>query len=176
MSDAVAFRKAARRFPVGAYAAAAWAVLFALVHVYWLAGGRAGLPAGQSLFDNVPLLVVDVAAIPLSLAGAVLALALVRPWGARISRRWLSVGVWGTAGLLLVHALPTVPDWVGLAAGTEAAGDLGADERFITLLYEPWFFAGGVLFVLAGLAFRGSPVAQKSAASTLRVPRSKSRR
>jgi hypothetical protein len=53
-----------------------------------------------------------------------------------------------------VHALPTVPDWVMLAAGSKSAGGLGADERFVTLLYEPWFFAGGVLFGLAGLAFR----------------------
>lgn len=142
------------RRALGAYAAAAWAVLFALVHVYWLLGGRAGLPEGQDLYDNLPLLVINVLAIPLSFMAAALALALVRPWGARFSVKPLRLGVWGTAGLLLVHALPSVPDWVRLAAGSLAASELGTDERFVTLLYEPWFFTGGLLFCLAGLGFR----------------------
>ncbi|TDD61838.1 DUF3995 domain-containing protein [Actinomadura darangshiensis] len=138
----------------GAYAAAAWGVLFALVHVYWVLGGRAGLPAGLDLHDNVPLLVIDVIAIPVSFAAAVLALAVVQPWGGRLPRKWLKLGVWGTAGLLLVHALPSVPDWVALAAGSKTVSDFSTDERFVTLLYEPWFITGGILFCLAGLAFR----------------------
>lgn len=142
---------------LGAYAAATWSVLFALVHVYWLLGGRAGLPDGMDLFGNTALLIIDVIAIPLSFGAAALALALVRPWGERFPRRLLRAGVWGTTGLLLVHALPSIPDWIALAAGTRTLGDFSADERFVTVLYEPWFLAGGLLFGAAALATRRRP-------------------
>ncbi|MER5864758.1 hypothetical protein [Kitasatospora sp. NPDC002040] len=49
----------------GSYGAAGWGLAFALVHLYWLLGGRTGLPAGLSLRDNLPLLVIDVAALAL---------------------------------------------------------------------------------------------------------------
>ncbi|MEU5880926.1 DUF3995 domain-containing protein [Spirillospora sp. NPDC047279] len=137
-----------------AYAAAGWGVLFALVHVYWLAGGRAGLPSGQSIFDSTALLVIDVIAIPVSFAAAALALALTRPWGGRFRRRTLLTGAWAAAVLMVVHALPTMIDWVALAAGERTAGELTAEERFVTFLYEPWFLAGGILFALAAFAHR----------------------
>src|SRR2546422_785176 len=60
----------------GAYAAAAWGSFFSFVHLYWLLGGRLGLPAGLSLTDHAPLLVIDILAIPGCLAAAALALAL----------------------------------------------------------------------------------------------------
>ncbi|WP_433330819.1 DUF3995 domain-containing protein [Spirillospora sp. CA-294931] len=132
--------------PWAPYAAATWGVVFSLVHVYWVLGGQAGLPADLDLFDNLPLLVIDVIAIPVSLVAAALAVGLVRPWA---GRRLIKVGVWTTAALLIVHALPSVPDWVSLAAGTRAASDLSTNEHFVTFLYEPWFMVGGVLFALA---------------------------
>jgi len=138
----------------GAYAAAAWGVLFSLVHVYWLAGGRAGLPNGQSIFDNTPLLIIDVVAIPVSAIAAALALALVRPWGERLPRRMLLAGTWGATALMIVHALPSTVDWAALAVGAKSSSELTAEERFATFLYEPWFMAGGVLFGLAALAFQ----------------------
>ncbi|MBO2453601.1 DUF3995 domain-containing protein [Actinomadura barringtoniae] len=140
----------------GAYAAAAWGVLFSLVHVYWLAGGRAGLPNGQSIFDNAPLLVIDVIAIPVSAVAAALALALVRPWGERFARRMLLTAAWGATAVMIVHALPSVVDWAALAVGAKSSGDLTAEERFATFLYEPWFMAGGLLFALAALTFQRS--------------------
>ncbi len=100
------------------------------------------------------MLLVDVVAVPLCTVAAVLALALVRPWGRRFPRRLLLVGAWGTGAVLVVHAVPTVPDWVALAAGRLAPGDLTATEGFVTFLYEPFFLAGGVLYVLAALCFQ----------------------
>ena len=73
------------------YAACAWALAFAVVHLYWGLGGAAGLPPGRSVADNTALLVIDLVAIPLCLAAAALALALVRPWGGRFPR-WLLPG------------------------------------------------------------------------------------
>ncbi|BAJ30074.1 MULTISPECIES: DUF3995 domain-containing protein [Kitasatospora] len=132
-----------------AYAAAAWSALFALVHLYWLLGGRLGLPDGLSVRDSTPLLVIDVVAVPLCAAAAGLALALVRPWGARLPARPLRVAARGTALLLVAHAVPSVPDWIALALGRSSPAGLDAMARFATFLYEPFFLAGGLLFALA---------------------------
>ncbi|MEV7121744.1 DUF3995 domain-containing protein [Kitasatospora griseola] len=131
---------------VAALAAAFWSAGFALVHLYWLLGGRVGLPGGLSVLDNTPLLVIDVVAIPLCAAAAALALALVRPWGGRLPARGLLWAARGTAVVLIAHAAPSVPDWAALAAGHRPVAELDATARFATLLYEPFFLAGGVLF------------------------------
>src|SRR5688572_21278282 len=96
------------------YAACAWALVFAAVHLYWGLGGTAGLPPGLSLFENTALFVIDLVAIPLCVAGGLLALALVQPWGRRLPRRLLLAAAWGTAALCAVHAVPTVVDAVVL--------------------------------------------------------------
>ncbi|GLW73187.1 hypothetical protein Kpho02_54860 [Kitasatospora phosalacinea] len=148
---------------LAARAAAAWSALFALVHLYWLLGGRVGLPDELSVLDNTPLLVVDVAAVPLCAAAAATALALVSPWGARIPRRRLLLAARATALLLIVHAAPSVPDWAALALGRRSAADLDAMTCFATFLYEPFFLAGGLLFALAafGRAARRGPGAAR---------------
>ncbi|PJN22337.1 DUF3995 domain-containing protein [Kitasatospora sp. CB02891] len=126
---------------VAALAAAFWSAGFALVHLYWLLGGRAGLPGGLSVLDNTPLLVTDVVTTPLA------ALALVRPWGRRLPARGLLRAARGTAVVLIVHAAPSVPDWAAPAAeGHRPVAEPAATARFATLLYEPFFLAGGVLF------------------------------
>ncbi|MBA8950550.1 DUF3995 domain-containing protein [Actinomadura namibiensis] len=136
-----------------AYGAAAWGLLFAAVHVYWVLGGRWGLPAGMDLFSNTALLVIDIIAVPVSLGATALALSLVNAWGRWVPARLRALGAWGAAALMTVHALPTVPDWAALATGTRTTGDFTGNERFVTFLYEPWFMAGGVLFGLAAFGF-----------------------
>ncbi|MBC2875048.1 MULTISPECIES: DUF3995 domain-containing protein [Streptomyces] len=137
-----------------AYAAAAWAIAFSLVHLYWLFDGRIGLPAGLSVRGDTPLLVIDVLAVPVCAVAAALALALVRPWGTRLPAGPLTVLLWGTTALLLFHAAPSVPDWAALAVGARTASDLDAMGRFATFLYEPFFMTGGLLFALACLGRR----------------------
>ncbi|MFC4908827.1 DUF3995 domain-containing protein [Actinomadura gamaensis] len=132
-----------------AYLAALWGVLFSAVHVYWLADGRLGLPDGRSIYGTPALLVIDVIAIPASLGATGMALALVRPWGRRLPSRALAVTVWGTAALLVLHALPSVPDWAALLVGARDSADFTSEERFATFLYEPWFLTGGILFAVA---------------------------
>lgn len=134
-----------------AHGAAAWSAAFGLVHAYWLAGGGVGLPPGTSLASNLPLLIIDVVAIPLCALAMLVALAPVRPWGSRVPSRLLHVAVWGIAALLLVHALPSVVDWLLLASGRLAVADLDPMARFVTFLYEPVFLTGGLLFGLTGL-------------------------
>ena len=138
------------------YAACAWALAFAAVHLYWGLGGTAGLPPGLSLVDNTPLFVIDLVAIPLCLAAAALALALVRPWGRRFPRWLLLSAAWGTSALFVVHAVPTAIDAATLALGRRTR-DLTAEDRFSLFLYEPWFLLGGVLFgAAAWYHMRGS--------------------
>ncbi|MFF2075040.1 DUF3995 domain-containing protein [Kitasatospora sp. NPDC058162] len=134
-----------------AYAAATWSAAFSFVHLYWLVGGRIGLPDGLSVTGNTPLLVIDILAIPGCAVAAVLALAIVRPWGVRLPARLLSIALWGITAVLLVHPLPSVPDWLALAAGSRTTADFDAMGRFATFLYEPFFLAGGLLFGLAAL-------------------------
>ena len=139
------------------YAACAWALLFAAVHLYWGLGGTAGLPPGLSVVDTPALFVIDLLAIPLCLAAAALALALVRPWGGQLPRWPLLSAAWGAAALFVAHALPAVVDAVVLAAGLRTA-ELAPRERFSLFLYEPYWLLGGILFgVAAWHSMRGSP-------------------
>ena len=60
-----------RRWPRWAeYAASAWALAFAAVHLYWALGGTVGLPKGMSVDMNPALFVIDVLAVPLCVVGA----------------------------------------------------------------------------------------------------------
>lgn len=133
---------------VVAHAAAVWMVVFAVVHLYWSVGGTALLPAGLTVPDVLPLLIIDIVAVPLSLAGAVLALALVRPWGARIGRRRLLLLGWGVAAVALVHSTPTVVLELARLVGLRDAVLTEAD-MLSAWVYEPWWFLGGVLFAVA---------------------------
>src|SRR3984885_2580362 len=92
---------------VAAYAAAAAAFGYALVSLYWAAGGRALLSTVggyvQHLTDQggaVPV-IVALAVVLAKVAGGLLALALVRPWGQAVPRRWLLAGS-AAVSLLLV--------------------------------------------------------------------------
>ncbi|MFI8460157.1 DUF3995 domain-containing protein [Kitasatospora sp. NPDC085464] len=138
------------------YVAAAWAVAFALVHLYWLADGRLGLPEGRSVWSSTPLLVIDVIAIPLCAVAAAVALAPLRRWGGRVPARLLTVALWGTTALLVLHAAPSVPDWFALAVGSRSSAGLDAMARFATFGYEPFFLLGGVLFGVTALGRRAS--------------------
>lgn len=71
-----------RRWPEWAsYATCGWALVFAVVHLYWALGGTVGLPKGFTVAMNPALFAIDVLAVPLCFIGALLALSFVRPWG-----------------------------------------------------------------------------------------------
>lgn len=139
--------------PVIVYAASAWGVVFALVHVYWVLGGRLGLPSDQSIYDNTPLLVIDIIAIPLCLIAAALPLAIVHGWWARIPERWLYRAMWATAALFVIHAIPSIVEVVAMALGL-ISREMTTEEKYVMFLYEPWFLLGGILFTLAAHRLR----------------------
>ncbi|WP_189913423.1 DUF3995 domain-containing protein [Kitasatospora xanthocidica] len=156
------------------YVAAGWAVAFALVHLYWLADGRLGLPEGRSVWSSTPLLVIDVIAVPLCVVAAAVALAPLRRWGRRVPARLLTGALWGTTALLVLHAAPSVPDWFALAFGSRSGADLDAMARFATFGYEPFFLVGGLLFALTSLGHRAS-LRSASRSASASVPGSAAR-
>ena len=135
-----------------AYAACAWALAFAVVHLYWALGGAVGLPPGISVGMNRALFVIDIVAVPLCVAGALSALSLVRPWGRLLPRRLLLASAWAVCALLILHSAPTLVEG-GLVVTGLRSGDLSLLERWSLFVYEPWFFTGGALYGAAALGY-----------------------
>ena len=145
--------EAGRRWPGwAAYAAGAWALVFAAVHLYWALGGTAGLPNGMSVGMNPALFVIDVLAVPLCVVGALLALSLVRPWGQLFPRRLLLTSAWAVCVLLIVHSAPTLVEGGLVVTGLRDA-KLSVLEWWSLFVYEPWFFVGGLLYGAAAWGY-----------------------
>ena len=129
------------RAQMPAYAAFVWSVVFIVPHAYWAAGGSAGL-------EDEPLegtlAVINYAAIVLSVAAAALALALVRPWGASVPRRLLSLGGWGACLVLSLRGAAGVIQDVGNRSRRIRRRGANAHPHLRTALS-----CGGILFGLA---------------------------
>src|SRR5215472_16254833 len=94
---------------VTAYAAAVLAFGYALISLYWAVGGHALVSTIGGYVEQfarqggvLPVLIALAAALA-KVAGGLLALALVRPWGRMIPRRWLLGGSVGASALLVVY-------------------------------------------------------------------------
>jgi Protein of unknown function (DUF3995) len=140
-----------------AYGACGLAAAYAVVSFYWAFGGTAGIGTLGGRLEELArqgdprvLWLAGVAGV-LKLLGAVLALALVRPWG-RVVPRWVLLGAaWAGAVVLVVYGgLYVVGGGLVLAGVVGAAG--GADRRALwwhVLVWDPWFLVWGVLLGLA---------------------------
>ena len=148
-------RVAAGSWP--AYAAAAVAVVFGGVSFYWAAGGMAGVHTLGGTIEKMAVArdasfvtILWVTAV-LKLAGGGLALALIRPWGRKLPRRWLLRAAWGAAALLTLYgALQTAS--VALVRLDIVNPDPPVPSSVLwwrLLLWEPWFLLWGVLLGLA---------------------------
>jgi hypothetical protein len=122
--------------------AVAWALVFAVVHFYWAAGGAAGMngepadtPAAQGYIAFIALL---------GLLGAAVAQGLVPGARGLLGRRRLIVLARAGGAALLAGVVIGVARWL-------ADGSLDGDGAFgvITTVY---FLAGGVLFSVVGWA------------------------
>jgi hypothetical protein len=100
------------RWPLAGYAACGWGLLFAAVSFYWAAGGTAGADTVGGSIDKLgrahdPRIVAALLLTGLlKAAGALLALALVRPWGRRLPprlQRVTQVLAWVAAVLLTLY-------------------------------------------------------------------------
>ena len=138
------------------YAACAWGLVFAGISFYWGLGGGFGVDTlGGTLEqlararDSAIIAAVWVTGF-LKVGGALLALALVEPWGRRLPRPLLLLLGWGAAAVLTLYG--------GLLVGGEALVATGlvrpAHVEWKPLLWHLYvwdmsFLVWGVLFALA---------------------------
>ncbi len=107
------------------YAAATWALIFALLHVVWAMGWHIGLDPelARQAFQQRWFLIYDVVVAALCALAVWVALALVRPWGSRLPRSLVGGLAWsGTAVLIL-------------------RGGAGAAQTVYSPLFSPGFVA-----------------------------------
>jgi len=136
------------RGSVLAYAAAAWASLFAVLHGVWAAGWYIGLQADEArrAFERPGFLAFDIIVAGMCTLAAAVALALVRPWGRRVPRWLVGLLAWGATGLLALRGgTAAIQVLYMIISGTFAAHWM--------LLWEVWFCLGAVLFGLSAWRF-----------------------
>lgn len=150
------------RGPRPAHLAAAWCVLFACAHLFWALGGRAGFVAATgnlALLDQPWFVAIGLWGVTLvCMAGALVCMATVRPFGRRIPLWLLRTVLWIGATVLLLRALATGVQDVFLETGILYAAP-GFDWSVVhwrLALWTPWFAVGAALFVLTIAAHRHS--------------------
>ncbi len=139
------------------------AAVYAVVSFYWALGGRAGVGTlGGRLEelardgDPAVLWLAGVAGV-LKVGGAVVALALVRPWGRVVPRGLLLVAAWAGAVVLVGYGGLYVGGGALVLGGVvEAPG--GEDRAALwwhVLVWDLWFLVWGVLLGVAAWRFGG---------------------
>jgi Protein of unknown function (DUF3995) len=140
-----------------AYAAATFAFTYAAVSLYWAAGGTALLSTvGGSVADigrhgGLPAVGLGLAAAALKLAGGILALALVRPWGRAMPRAWLLACAAGASVVLACYGAIQVAVGSLVLSGSVrpgAAVDWTA-LRWHVLVWDMWFLIWGISLAAA---------------------------
>ncbi|HLZ23124.1 MAG TPA: DUF3995 domain-containing protein [Ktedonobacterales bacterium] len=156
-----------RSFVWAAYAACAWALVFAALTFYWAAGGTAGAATiGDTITKPIqerdPGWIALLWAIgALKILGALLPLALVQAWGGRIPRRLLLTVAWGAGILMILYGGANMLEFALMETGIlnipASLGELAV--RWHLLLWEPWWIVGGVLYVATAWSARRRTVA-----------------
>ncbi|MFJ2629532.1 DUF3995 domain-containing protein [Streptomyces sp. NPDC087532] len=136
--------------------ACAWAVAFAVLHLYWALGGDLGLSVSAGpLTEERPGWFVAVGLWgvgSLCLVAGVLGWLLARPHPRGLAGRLIKALGWGVCAVLLVRGIAVEVLLLTNTAGQEI--DVSPEQRLWTLLlWNPWFLVGGLVF---GLAARGS--------------------
>ena len=151
------------RRPAGtmaAYAAALAAFAYAAVSLYWTTGGTLLLGTlGGTMEDiardgGLPAVALGLTATVLKVAGGILALSLVRPWGRVVPRRWLRIvaGI-ASAALICYGAVQVVAGALVLSGAVHLHGvvDRGA-LRWHVAVWDMWFLVWGLLLAVAAVA------------------------
>ncbi len=150
------------------YAAAAWALVFAVPHLYWGMGGTIGLTTSlnKQILDHrtAGFLAGNLGIAAFCVAGGLVALAAVRPWGRRLASPVLRVLAWFGFVLLAARVLDIYVEFgLGLTGITTVAA--GERAEFLRLagwflfLWLPWFALGAVAWgaLATRHAARGRP-------------------
>jgi hypothetical protein len=159
---------AERRARWAAYAACALALASAVPSFYWALGGTAGLDTVGGRIEELGRahdpagVVLGAVAGVLKVAGGLLALALVRPWGRAVPRRLLLGAAWAASVVLVGYGglLEAVGALV-LAGVIDPAGPVDRTAlRWHVLVWDLWFLVWGLLLGVAAWRFgRASRVA-----------------
>lgn len=154
---------AGARWP--AYAAAWCALIFAVLTLFWALGGTFLLDTiGQQVLRlararDTTFVVAGWVSALLKVAGAVLALALVQPWGGRIPRRLLlGTATTGAVVLVLYGGLQIVVQvlvLVGVVATSQEMDRRGFYGHLF--IWDPWFLVWGVLLGWATFGYARRP-------------------
>ena len=146
---------------VAAYAAAVVAFAYALLSLYWAVGGHrlvstvGGYVAHFARQGGAVPVVLALAATAAKVAGGLLALALVRPWGRVIPRRWLLAGATAASVLLVGYGgLSVLLGALVLSGVIHPAG--GVDRtalRWHVGVWDLWFLIWGILLALATVSY-----------------------
>ena len=136
-----------------AYAACALALLYAVPSFYWALGGTAGLDTVGGAIEELGRsrgpagVALGIGAGLLKVAGALLALALVRPWGRVIPRRLLLGAAWAASVVLTVYGGLLVA--VGALVLTGLISPSGPVDRtalrWHVLVWDLWFLVWGLV-------------------------------
>lgn len=150
---------ASRRRPrvTAAYAAAALAFTYAAVSLYWTAGGTALLSTvSRSIADigrqgGLLAVALGLAAAALKLAGGMLALALVRPWGRAMPRGWLLACAAGASVVLACYGAIQVAAGSLVLSGIVRPGTAvdWTALRWHVLVWDMWFLIWGIVLAAA---------------------------
>jgi Protein of unknown function (DUF3995) len=143
-----------------AYGSVVLAWLYALVSAYWTAGGTRLLSTVGGQVEELArrggtaALGVGVLTVLLKVAGGVLGLALVRPWGRRLPRRPLRVVALAAGGLLTLYGGANV-----LLGGLGLLGVFGTPDdpgalRWHVGVWDLWFLLWGLLLLAAAVERR----------------------
>ena len=144
-----------------AYAACALALLYAVPSFYWGLGGTAGLDTVGGAIEELARtrepagVALGIGAGVLKIAGGLLALALVRPWGRAIPRRLLVGAAWAASMVLTAYGGLLVA--VGALVLTGLVSPSGPVDRtalwWHVLLWDLWFLAWGLVLGVAAWHF-----------------------
>jgi len=135
------------------YTACALALLSAVPSFYWALGGTAGLDTVGGAIEELARtrdtggVALGIGAGALKVAGGLLALALVRPWGRVIPRRLLLAAAWSASTVLTVYGgvLVAVGALVLTGVIRPAAPVDWTALRWHVLFWDPWFLVWGLL-------------------------------
>jgi hypothetical protein len=142
---------------VTAYAAAIVAFAYALMSLYWALGGHALVSTIGGYVEQfarrggaLPVLVALVATLA-KVAGGLLALALVRPWGRVVPRGRLLIGSAGASVLLVVYGgLNVLLGALVLSGVIHPTGSVDRTAlRWHVGVWDLWFLVWGILLALA---------------------------
>ena len=141
------------RSSVWGYAAAFWALIFAVFHLIWATGWYVGLnpETARIAFAKTPFFVYDLVVAGVCAFAVPVALALAMPWGRRLPRRLVGLFAWAGTGLLMLRSVSSVIQAVYLIVTRQFPVEIRG-------LWELWFYLGAILFGLATWRFWSHPV------------------